>query len=357
MKKFVPVVQFLVAIVFIFSGFVKMIDPVGTKIKLLEYFSEDVLNLAFLSPYALWIGVLLILLEFSLGIWLLVGYRPKFTVRALFLLILFFLFLTGYSAIYNKVTDCGCFGDAVKLSNWETFYKNIVLFFLILYLNFKVDYIQTFFNKKIRIALAHGFSFVAFVLMIYTIRHLPLIDFRPYAIGKNIKAGMTIPPNAPQARFKDIWYYKINGKVQKFSSDEQPWNIKGAEFVKRITITLQEGYTPPIHDFSIENEKAGDITEQVLKEPEIYLIISSNPAKITPGAQKIINRTADLLIKKGHKVIGLFALKDQNISQRFHFPIYLTDATTLKTMIRSNPGLIKLEYGTVVEKKAWRDLP
>ncbi len=356
MKLLTQIIRYTVALTFIFSGFVKMIDPVGTKIKLLEYFSEDVLNLTFLSPWALQIGIILILAEIGLGIWLLLGYKPKFTLRALLILILFFLFLTGYSAIFNKVTDCGCFGDAVKLSNWETFYKNIILLIFILFLNTKHAYIRPLFHKRATTALAHGLTFVALLLMIYTVRHLPLLDFRPYAIGKNIEEGMQIPQDAPQAEFKDIWYYKVNGKVKEFSSADEPWNIPGAEFVDRKTITLQEGYTPPIHDFSIENDQDGDITGQVLAAPEIYLIISAAPQDISPRAVKKINAFAKQLQQQGKQVIGLFSIVDEALTQKFNFPLYMTDATTLKTMIRSNPGVIKLEQGTVVEKKAWRDL-
>jgi uncharacterized membrane protein YphA (DoxX/SURF4 family) len=356
MKIITQIVRFLVALTFIFSGFVKMIDPIGTKIKMLEYFSEDVLNLTFLRPFTLEISIFLILLEFVLGIWLIIGYKPKFTLKALLILILFFLFLTGYSAIFNKVTDCGCFGDAVKLTNWETFYKNIILLLLILFLNWQQVYIKPFFSKSITSVVAYTMVLLSLFLMIYTVKHLPIIDFRPYAIGKNINEGMQIPPNAPKAKFKDIWYYKVNGKVQEFTNDDEPWNIPNAEFVDRKTITLQEGYIPPIHDFSIENDLVGDITQGVLQTPEIYLIISSDPAHISPDAQKIINNYALKLHKKGKQVIGLFAIIDDDISDKFVFPLYLTDATTLKTMIRSNPGVIKLEKGTVREKKAWHDL-
>ncbi len=356
MKYLVQFIRIIVALTFMFSGFVKLVDPIGTKIKMLEYFGEDVLNINFLAPYALEISIFLILVEFALGIWLLIGYQPKFTVRALLVLISIFLFLTWYSAYYNKVTDCGCFGDAVKLSTWETFYKNVILIVLILFLNWHSSYIKPWFKKSLTTGLAHGLTLAALLLMIYTVRHLPLIDFRPYAIGKNIEAGMRTPPHAPQAKFKDIWFYKVNGKVRKYSSADEPWNIKGAEFVDRKTITLQEGYTPPIHDFSIENETDGDITQSVLKAPEIYLIVSYNPDKISPEARKIINRYAQKLKNNGHRIIGLFAIIDDGISQKFDFPLYLTDATTLKTMIRSNPGVIKLQTGTVIDKKAWRDL-
>ena len=191
--------------------------------------------------------------------------------------------------------------------------------------------------------------------MIYSVRHLPLIDFRPYAVGKNIQEGMQIPEGAPKAAFKDIWYYKVDGQVKEFSNEDEPWNIPGAEFVDRKTITLSEGYTPPIHDFSIENESDGDITEAVLNAADIYLIISSNPQHISDKALHKANKKAKELLKQGKKVIGLFSQTDEALQQKFAFPLYLTDETTLKTMIRSNPGLIELNNGTVVQKRAWRD--
>ncbi len=356
MKYLTQIIRYLVAFTFIFSGFVKLVDPIGTKIKMLEYFGEDVLNMSYLNPFALEISIFLILIEFVLGIWLLVGYKPKFTLKALLVIIIVFLFLTWYSAYYNKVTDCGCFGDAVKLSPWETFYKNVILIVLILFLNIRYKDIKPLFSKKITTAFAHASALMALLLMIYTVRHLPLIDFRPYAVGKNINEGMRTPPDAPQAKFKDIWYYKVDGKVQEFNNEDEPWNISGAEFIDRKTITLQEGYTPPIHDFSIENDQDGDITQEVLQAPEIYLIISAAPYKISKDAQNKINKFARKLQDNGKKVIGLFAVLDDDLDNQFNFPIYLTDATTLKTMIRSNPGVIKLEKGTVADKKAWRDL-
>jgi uncharacterized membrane protein YphA (DoxX/SURF4 family) len=356
MNVFIQIIRLITGLTFIFSGFVKMIDPVGTKIKMLEYFSEEVLNLSFLNPFALEISVFLILLEFVLGIWLLIGYKSKFTIKALMLLIIVFLFLTGYSAYFNKVTDCGCFGDAIKLSPWETFYKNVVLLILIIFLFFNKEKIRPLFRKRITLTLAIFFVFFSVLLMVYTIRHLPLIDFRPYAIGKNITEGMKIPEGAPQAKFKDIWYYKVNGKVKEYNNSDEPWNIPGAEFVDRKTIILSEGYVPPIHDFSIENESGDDFTEQVLNEPEIFLVISAEPNEISSRAKNIVNDFADKIKNKNKKIIGLFSITDARIQSTFHFHVYLTDATTLKTMIRSNPGVIKLENGTVVQKIAWRDL-
>jgi len=322
---------------------------------LLEYFGEDVLNLTFLNDYALTIGIGLILVEFVLGIWLFLGIKSKRTVLMLLVTISLFLFLTWYSAYYNKVTDCGCFGDAVKLSTWETFYKNVALFIMIAWLVKHHELIKPLFATKHLDRIATIIIALAIIVMRYSLNHLPIIDFRPYAVGKSISEGMKIPKGAPQAKFKDIWYYKVNGKVEEFSNADAPWDIKGAEFVDRKTIVLLEGYTPPIHDFSIENDAAGDITEDVLKASEIYLIISSNPDEISEKRWKILNNYVSKLQKEGKKVIGMFSQTDADLQQKTTLPLYLTDETTLKTMVRSNPGMVKLQKGTVVAKKSWRD--
>ena len=146
MKFLVQLARIIVGALFIFSGFVKLVDPIGSKYKFQEYFSEDVLNLEFLIPYALPFAIILIVAEILLGVMILIGYKSKLTVWSLFLLTLIFLFLTWYSAYYNKVTDCGCFGDAIKLSTWETFYKNIILIGLIIVLLLKVAFIKPIFK-------------------------------------------------------------------------------------------------------------------------------------------------------------------------------------------------------------------
>ncbi len=353
MKIITQIFRYIVALTFIFSGFVKLVDPVGTKIKLLEYFSEEVLNITFLNDYAIYVGFILIAVEFGLGIWLLFGLKAKKTSELLLLTISVFLFLTWYSAYFNKVTDCGCFGDAVKLTPWQTFYKNVFLFIMIVWLLKYHRFIKPFLKQSQAKLGAYFLFSLGLISMIYSYIYLPIIDFRPYAIGKNITEGMTVPLNAPRAEFKDIWYYKVDGKTKKFRNEDEPWNIKGATFVDRKTITLKEGYTPPIHDFSIENE-AGDITDKVLQADEIYLIISSNPTEMKPQAIAHANATAKKLKQENKKVIGLFSTIDAEIEKRFDFPLYLTDETSLKTMIRSNPGMILLHKGTVVDKKPWR---
>ncbi|UCE94766.1 MAG: DoxX family membrane protein, partial [Flavobacteriaceae bacterium] len=146
MNVLTQIIRFIVSVTFIFSGFVKLVDPLGSAYKFEEYFGADVLNLEILSPYALEFSILLILAEIMLGVMLLVGFKAKFTVWSLFGISLIFLFLTWYSAYFNKVTDCGCFGDAITLTPWETFYKNIVLIVLVIYLLIRVYDVQPLFS-------------------------------------------------------------------------------------------------------------------------------------------------------------------------------------------------------------------
>src|SRR5690606_33340990 len=180
----------LVGALFIFSGFIKLNDPVGFSFKLDEYFGVDVLNLPFLQPFALAIAVFVVILEVLLGIALLIGYQRKLTSWLLLLMIVFFTFLTFYSAYFNKVTDCGCFGDAIPLTPWQSFGKDVVLSILILIIFFNQQYINPILKKSANIAVM-AFSLVACALFgNHVLNHLPAIDFRAYAVGKSISEGM-----------------------------------------------------------------------------------------------------------------------------------------------------------------------
>ena len=167
----------------------------------------------------------LILAEILLGVTLLIGYKPKLTLRVLLGMTLLFLFLTWYSAYFDKVNDCGCFGDAIKLSNWGTFYKNIVLIGLVIFLVVRIYDIHPIFDeifaKWVTLISLAVFIFITF----YVLRHLPIIDFRPYAIGKNIPQGMLIPEGAPETVYEDTWIYNVDGKDQNFTTEDKPWNI------------------------------------------------------------------------------------------------------------------------------------
>ncbi len=356
MKKTIyHIIRIILGLTFIFSGWVKMIDPVGTQIKLEEYFSPPVLNLPFLSPHTLEIGMILITLEWTLGWALLLHFKPRLTIKITLSLTLFFLLLTGYSAITGTVSDCGCFGDAIKLTPRQTFYKNIALLSLIL--TALLLYSGDKKPSRIKGLIIGAIAVFAIAFMIYTVKHLPLIDFRPYAVGKNIRQGMEIPENAPAPEFKNIWYYKINGRIKRFTDRDKPWEIEGAEFIKRETEMIREGYVPPIHDFSIEGDW-GDITEKVLNADKIYLILISKPYNLTPKDLKNLFKVVHYF-KKHHSdfivTASDYSPELERWSRAVNTPLNVTDETTLKTMIRSSPGIMLLEKATVKGKWTLKD--
>ncbi len=353
------ITRILVAITFIFSGFVKLVDPLGSAYKFEEYFGADVLNLEFLSPFALQFSIILIIAEIMLGIMLLIGFKAKFTVWSLFFITLLFLFLTWYSAYFDKVTDCGCFGDAVKLTPWETFYKNLILIGLIIFLIKTVYEIQpilseTFVNR-VTIVFLLVFVFITF----YVLKHLPIIDFRPYAIGKNIPEGMIVPEGAIKPIYEDIWIYNVNGEDNEYSTEDKPWNIKGATFVDRITKTIEEGYIPPIHDFTME-ANGEDLTDVLMNKERLMLIVAYNLRSSDEKGMSKIKEVSDRALENGYSVYCFSASTEEDFLElkkryNFDFDLLFCDETTLKTIIRSNPGIVTLNKGTVTGKWSWVD--
>ncbi len=353
------IVRILVAGTFIFSGFVKLVDPLGSAYKFGDYFASDVLNLEFLIPYALPLSILLILIEIMLGVMLLLGLKPKLTLWSLFFLTLFFLFLTWYSAYFDKVNDCGCFGDALQLSPWETFYKNVVLIVLIIFLLFRVYDIQPIFSESFVEKVSFTLLIIFIAISFYVLRHLPVIDFRPYAIGNNIPEGMLIPEDAQESVYEDLWIYNIDGKDQMFTTEEKPWNIDGATFVDRKTKIIEEGYEPPIHDFTMESN-GEDIKEQLLQEEKLMLVVMYNMNKTNKKGLSKLKKVTDKALQNGYHVYGFSASSEEDFYKikneyNFDFDLLFCDETTLKTIIRANPGIVILNKGTITGKWNWRD--
>ena len=314
MKFLVQISRILVGALFIFSGFVKLVDPIGSQYKFQEYFSESVLNIEFLIPYALLFAIFLIVAEILLGVMILIGYKSKFTVWSLLILTLIFLFLTWYSAYHNKVTDCGCFGDAIKLTPWETFYKNVILIALIIVLLIKVKLIKPLFSGKIP-KLITFLSLAGFLFIVqHVLTHLPIVDFRAYAIGKNLQEGMQYPA---------------------------------------------DGSIPPVHDFMLEDAQQ-DLSPILLEKEKVMLVIVYNLDKSDAKGFPAIKEISAKAIKKGYTVYGVSASFSDDlilIKEKYNLPFefLFCDETTLKTMIRANPGVIILDKGTVTQKKNWID--
>jgi uncharacterized membrane protein YphA (DoxX/SURF4 family)/peroxiredoxin len=357
MKQIVNLSRILVGVLFIISGLIKLNDPVGFSFKLKDYFAPDVLNLEVFIPFALLIAIFVVIFEVMLGAMLLLGYAKKFTIWSSLLMIIFFTFLTFYSAYFNKVTDCGCFGDAIKLTPWESFSKDIVLLILLLIIYFGRNFIQPIFTANLRKIIVY-ISFIACMAFgYYVLQHLPVIDFRPYKIGANITEGMTYPPNAEQPIFEYRWTFTHNGAEKVIVTNGDFPKEEGTYTVE--TIMIQEGYEPPIHDFTMERD-GEDFSAELLVEENLIVIIAYSISNSEKEGFANIKEATDKAIKNGYKVIGLSASSPEvtealTKEHQLNFEFYFCDETALKTIIRSNPSLIELQKGTIKQKLHWND--
>ena len=354
MKVLNNISRFIVGIVFIFSGFVKAIDPLGSMYKFIDYF--EAFGMDFLSFLALPLAILLSALEFGIGFSLLFSTKKKITIWALSLFMVFFTILTFILAIYNPVTDCGCFGDAIIMTNWQTFGKNVILmvFTALLFYN-RNNYEIEWTNKKQWAFVSLPLLFSIF-LSIYCYRNLPIIDFRPYSVGTYIPEKMIIPDNAPKAKYETILVYQKNGKQEKFTLENLPDSTW--KWVSTENILISEGYVPPpIHDFTIQTIMGNDIAEIVLNDNKFTVLLiaydlnKTNTKNIKPIIE-LFEYTKEsgvcnfiCLTSSGEPVINEFKEKTK-IPCNF----YNTDEITLKTIIRSNPGILLLKKGTILAK-------
>ena len=359
MKVLVGVSRIFVGVLFIISGLIKLNDPVGFSFKLGDYFAPEVLNLPFLEPYALVIAVLVVILEVLLGVMLIVGYAKKFTLWSLLLMIVFFTFLTFYSAYFNKVTDCGCFGDALKLTPWESFSKDVVLLVLILVLYKGSRYIQPFFSKGVRSITVFISLILCLWLGLHVLEHLPVIDFRAYKVGTNITKGMQTPANAPRAVYQYNWSFDVNGQQKTVINRGEDPKIDGT-LLGVETSVLQKGYEPPIHDFSIERDGT-DYTTQMLEEEHLLVVIAYNLNVAQNEGFIAIKEATDSALEKGYTVIGISASstpETEKLAAKYDldFKFYFCDMTALKTIIRSNPSIMSLEKGTILQKLHFNDV-
>jgi uncharacterized membrane protein YphA (DoxX/SURF4 family) len=359
MKLLVHISRLLVGALFIFSGFIKLNDPLGFSYKLQEYFSSDVLNIPFFEPYALGIAIFVVVYEVVLGVFLLVGYKPKFTVWSLLGMIVFFTFLTFYAAYFDKVKDCGCFGDFLKMTPWESFTKEIILLVLILILFFGVRYIKPLFSK-LGVTIVALLGFIASLWFGYhVLMHLPAIDFRAYKVGNNIMEEMSIPENAKKPVIEYTWVFEVNGEEKEFVTNGSYPEVDG-KYLSVETKMIEEGYEPKILDFSIESEDE-DLTTYFLEKEHLIMIVSYGLETAEKKGLDKLKAISDEALRNGYTVIGLTASGNdtkQYIKETYHldFDFYLCDEKVLKTIVRSNPGVVKLNKGTVIQKVHWNDI-
>jgi len=412
MKALLFISRIIAGSVLVVSGLVKANDTLGFSYKMEEYFSAEVLNMEFLVPYALAFAVLMCLAEIIIGFALIAGVEMKISTWLALLLTIFFAFLTFYSAYFDKVNDCGCFGDAIKFTPWQSFIKDLVLMVFILpsffkrntiELNTSIEDKQFFIGSLVFIALfsfllldwafPFWFALVFFVLTIaikkiskgratswiiaglallislafsfHTYSHLPIKDYRPYAIGKNIAEQMVVPEGMPTDVYETTFVYKNSetGEEKTFNQSNYPWQDSTWIWVSTDNVLVSKGYEPPVHDFVITDDEGYELQEDILaEESPVVLVICYDIEKADDDAMAKVNAFAEAAEADGLYVYGLTAsLYDQveDFRMRNQVPItfYSADETMLKTVVRSNPGVLIIKEGDVIAKWHYNDLP
>lgn len=357
MKLLRTISRTLVGVVFIFSGFVKGVDPLGTAYRIEDYFIAYGMEWAI--PLALIFSISLCMLEFVLGMALVLNIRLKQLSWILLLLMSFFTVVTLYDAIYMPVPDCGCFGDAITLTNWETFYKNVVLMVFVAIIfksrnKFKSLLALKGQNVVLLIGII-GFSWFS----IYQHEHLPMIDYRDWKVGVDIT-----PDDAPQDEIYLIYQHTKTGETKEYLSPNYPWNdsvwMSEWEFIDQRVVGV---VASQLANLRLEDSRGEDFTEQIIYNPTYqFLMISWNINKFPAKAIKPIKTLVEELRKKGYQINGLSsslfddlnAFRDEN---GIELSFYNSDDIVLKTMIRANPGIILLKDGLILEKWHYNDCP
>ncbi|MGA6121575.1 MULTISPECIES: BT_3928 family protein [unclassified Sphingobacterium] len=357
-------------LLFIFSGFIKANDPTGFGYKLEEYF--HVFHTDFLNDYATAIAIVVCALEIILGIWLLLGFYKKLVAWGLLLLIIFFTFLTFYSAFFEVVTSCGCFGDAIPLTPWQSFGKDLVLLALILIIFVYRNQITPLIKDPTNRGLVATFTAVlSFGIGIYTFMYLPFIDFLPYKIGNNIPSLMVLPEGKEGDVYEQIYSMKNvkTGETKtitdKIYMSEKVWEDTNWEIVGEPQSKLvKKGYQIPITDLLITDAEGNDHTQEIINNPYYNLIIvAKDLSKANVEALDKINKIATKLTEDYNlRIVLLTASSSEDsdyLSDKLHLisEIFYADLIPLKSMIRANPGVLLLKSGTVIDKWHYNAIP
>ncbi len=362
MKKIaVNIARLLLAVVFIGSGFVKAVDPMGTAYKIGDYL--EALGMGGLLPELVTVSLSVILaaIEFSLGVFMLFAIRRRFTSRAMLVFMAVMTPLTLWLALANPISDCGCFGDAIVLTNWQTFWKNAVLLLATALVAWRPMEMFRFVSKTNQWIVTNYTGLFILAVSIWCLYDLPLFDFRPYHIGANIKEGMEIPEGAEQPAFETTFILQKDGRQQEFTIDNYPdstWT-----FVDSKTVQTKAGYVPPIHDFSITTADGDDITDQVLDDPGYtFLLVAPHLETADDSRLDLLNELYEYAKEHSYPFYGLTASNETAIDRwrdmtGADYEFCQTDETTLKTIIRSNPGLVLIKEATVIRKWSHNNLP
>ena len=354
------IARIIFGLVFLFSGFVKAVDPLGTAYKISDYL--EAFSLTSLDFLAFPASLLLIATEFTIGFNILfnVHLQASTWIASIFMLVM--TPVTLYLAISNPISDCGCFGDAIVMTNWQTFYKNVVLCIILAIIALLQNHTRPWLSNWGAWIVTLLPILISFGISIYCYNLLPIIDFRPYKIGNNIIEGMQIPEDAPLDKYETTFFYEKDGIEQAFTLDNYPAEDSTWTFVRQESKLIEQGFVPPIHDFSIITED-GDITDLILEDAGYtLLVISHKVEKASTKNIKCVKSTIANAKKAGAKVIWLTSSYSDDIEKfKSEYGINdtfgATDDITLKTIVRSNPGLVLIKDATVIEKWHHNSLP
>lgn len=350
-KRYSPgaltICRLLVGALFIFSSFTKGVDPLGTKYKILDYLSAY--HMTWLNNLSMVLAVLMILAEFIVGFCLITKILPRLAVLGAALLMLFFTFTTLFDALYNKVPDCGCFGTAIKMSNWQTFYKNLVIDTLLIPLIMNNKQLENKLGKGVQwlIAILFALAFLGFEL--YNYRHLPVVDFMDWKVGKQMSASSN-----EGTKIYLTYKNKATGEKQEFLSPNYPWNdsvwMSEWEFVQQRV----EGGTEFL-GFSALDEDDNDVTDLILDTENLLMFTSHDLAKVTEKEWAKVKEITEEAGRRGYYVVWVVANEPEYVEQLrekydFLYEVYYADGLEIKPIVRSNPGLIWLDNGLVKDK-------
>lgn len=354
--------RFLLALLFIFSGFVKAVDPLGSFYKIQDYLAAFGMLFWFPKYLPLFFAIALSAVEFAVGIFLFFGIRRKIASTLALLLMCVMTPLTLYLALANPVSDCGCFGDAWVLTNWQTFGKNVVLLIAAISVFKGREKIIRFITVSMEWMVSmYTFLFV-FALSFYCLQYLPILDFRPYKVGTDIRAAMEVPEGAKPSVFESRFILEKDGKQQEFTLDNYPdstWT-----FVEARTVVKEKGYEPPIHDFSMISLQTGeDITDSVLADKGYnFLLVAHRVEEADDSNIDLINEIYDYSMEHDYGFYALTSSPEDEIEMwrektGAEYPFCQMDDITLKTIVRSNPGLLLIKEGKILNKWSDNSLP
>lgn len=357
MKPLRVVSRIIIGLVFIFSGIVKAIDPLGSAYKFHDYFQA--FDLGFMNGLSLPLAILLCTAEFISGFSVLTGLRQKTGIWIVLILMLIFTPLTFILALTNPVSDCGCFGDAIHLTNWQTFGKNLVLIALaiILFADRKQNKnIFGTFTEWVVVSIVIAF-FILFSM--YNLRYLPVIDFLPYKPGVKIAEKMVVPDGVPVDEYLTTFIYEKEGARKEFSLSNYPAEDTTWKFIDQKSVLIKKGYQPPIHDFVITSMNGEDLTQKILSFSGYSVLMISRKLALADNKRSMDGfEFGRYCLVSG---IDFYILSASGTDEVKNYENGLqfcsVDETTLKTMIRSNPGYILLKDGTIIGKWSWANLP